>query len=434
MTTDLLYRILWIFFIYSFFGWILETIAAVAKKKKFVNRGVLNGPLCGVYGIAALVIMAGTEELRDSWFFLFLGSMILATVIEWFTGKLLEKIHHHRWWDYSNRKWNLDGYICLQYSIIWGLLGALCVKYANPMLFKLYRMIPFSVLKIVLIVLLALLVVDGIGSYMTIFHITGKLPGVEKANGRMTAATLRFGNWIASHVESRMFKAHPSIGNEELTRSKPEVFAQGCSFYKLTSLFFIGAFLGDITETIFCRITAGVWMSRSSVVWGPFSIVWGLAIVLATMFLYNYISKPDSFIFIFGTVLGGAYEYVCSVFTELVFGKVFWDYSKIPFNLGGRINLLYCFFWGIAAVVWLKLAYPLLSDYIEKIPMKIGKIISWVLIVFMLVNMCVSAMALTRYSAREQGQPAQTGWEKAMDEHFDDERMERIYPNAKTAE
>lgn len=434
MTTDLLYRILWIFFIYSFFGWILETIAAVAKKKKFVNRGVLNGPLCGVYGIAALVIMAGTEELRDSWFFLFLGSMILATVIEWFTGKFLEKIHHHRWWDYSERKWNLDGYICLQYSIIWGLLGAFCVKYANPMLFKLYRMIPFSVLKIVLVVLLALLVVDGIGSYMTIFHITGKLPNVEKANSRITAATVRFGNWIASHVESRMFKAHPSIGDAELTRSKPEVFAQGCSFYKLTSLFFIGAFLGDITETIFCRITAGVWMSRSSVVWGPFSIVWGLAIVLATMFLYNYLSKPDSFIFIFGTVLGGAYEYVCSVFTELVFGKVFWDYSRIPFNLGGRINLLYCFFWGIAAVAWLKLAYPLLSDYIEKIPMKIGKIISWVLIAFMLVNMCVSAMALTRYSAREQGQPARAGWEKAMDKHFDDERMERIYPNAKTAE
>lgn len=434
MTTDLLYRILWIFFIYSFLGWILETIAAVAKKKKFVNRGVLNGPLCGVYGIAALVIMAGTEELRDSWFFLFLGSMILATVIEWFTGKFLEKIHHHRWWDYSERKWNLDGYICLQYSIIWGLLGAFCVKYANPMLFKLYRMVPFSVLKIVLIVLLALLVVDGIGSYMTIFHITGKLPNVEKANSRITAATVRFGNWIASHVESRMFKAHPSIGDAELTRSKPEVFAQGCSFYKLTSLFFIGAFLGDITETIFCRITAGVWMSRSSVMWGPFSIVWGLAIVLATMFLYNYLSKPDSFIFIFGTVLGGAYEYVCSVFTELVFGKVFWDYSRIPFNLGGRINLLYCFFWGIAAVAWLKLAYPLLSDYIEKIPMKIGKIISWVLIAFMLVNMCVSAMALTRYSAREQGQPARAGWEKAMDKHFDDERMERIYPNAKTAE
>lgn len=434
MPADIICRILWIFFLYSFLGWILETIASVARKKRFVNRGVLNGPLCGVYGIAALVITAGTEELKDSWFFLFLGSMILATVVEWFTGKLLEKMHHHRWWDYSERKWNLDGYICVQYSVIWGLLGAFSVRYVNPLLFALYRMIPFSVLKIILIVLLVLLFVDGIGSYMTIFHITGKLPGVEEANNKITAVTLRFGNWIAAHVENRMYKAHPGIGEEEIRRNRPKVFAEGCSFYKLAALFFIGAFLGDITETVFCRITAGVWMSRSSVVWGPFSIVWGLAMVLATMFLYNYRTKPDSFIFVFGTVLGGAYEYVCSVFTEFVFGKVFWDYSKIPFNLGGRINLLYCFFWGIAAVIWLKLAYPLLSKYIEKIPMKAGKIISWVLIFFMVINMCVSSMALTRYSTREQGRPAQASWEKAMDKHFDDVRMERIYPNAKTAE
>ena len=121
------------------------------------------------------------------------------------------------------------------------------------------------------------------------------------------------------------------------------IFAAGCGFYKIVLLFFVGAFLGDITETIFCRITAGVWMSRSSVVWGPFSIVWGLAIALVTAMLYKYKDKSDSFLFIIGTLLGGAYEYLCSVFTEIVFGKVFWDYSEIPFNLGGRINLLYCF-------------------------------------------------------------------------------------------
>lgn len=143
-----------------------------------------------------------------------------------------------------------------------------------------------------------------------------------------------------------------SSGEKEKTETG--VFAEGCSFYKIVLLFIIGAFLGDITETIFCRITAGVWMSRSSLVWGPFSIVWGLAIALATWFLYNYRDRSDGFLFAFGTFLGGAYEYICSVFTEIVFGKVFWDYSDIPFNLGGRINLLYCFFWGIAAVVWLK--------------------------------------------------------------------------------
>lgn len=197
-------------------------------------------------------------------------------------------------------------------------------------------------------------------------------------------------------------------------------------------LFFIGAFLGDITETIFCRITAGVWMSRSSVVWGPFSIVWGLAIAAATAMLYKYRNKSDSFLFWKGTLLGGAYEYLCSVFTEIVFGKVFWDYSKLPFNLGGRINLLYCFFWGIAAVVWLKLIYPRASALIEKIPMVIGKIVTWVLIVFMLCNMAVSGLALIRYDEREKNVAAEAKWQVWMDEHYNDAKMERIYPNAKT--
>lgn len=192
----------------------------------------------------------------------------------------------------------------------------------------------------------------------------------------------------------------------------------------------IGAFLGDIVETIFCRITAGVWMSRSSVVWGPFSIVWGLAIAAATLLLYKYKDRSDAFIFAAGTFLGGAYEYICSVFTEIVFGQVFWDYSHMAFNLGGRINLLYCFFWGFAAVVWIKGCYPKISAWIEKTPVKTGKIISWILVVFMSCNIAVSCMALLRVNERNAGIEASSGWQQIMDERFDDERMQRIYPNA----
>ena len=109
--------------------------------------------------------------------------------------------------------------------------------------------------------------------------------------------------------------------------------------------------------------------------------------------------------------MGGAYEYVCSVFTEIVFGKVFWDYSKIPFNLGGRINLLYCFFWGIAAVIWIKVLYPKFAGWIEKIPMFWGYVLTWILVVFMAVNILVSMAALVRYDMRANGKPAESGWE-----------------------
>ena len=174
----------------------------------------------------------------------------------------------------------------------------------------------------------------------------------------------------------------------------------------------------------------GEWMSRSSVVWGPFSIVWGLAIAAATLMLYKYKDRSDGFLFLIGTGLGGAYEYLCSVFTEIVFGKVFWDYSDIPFNLGGRINLLYCFFWGIAAVVWFKLIYTRLSKVIEKIPVKFGKITTWILVVFMIANVLMSCFALTRYDQREKGIDAKQSWQVWLDKHYDDEKMMRIYPNA----
>ena len=84
-----------------------------------------------------------------------------------------------------------------------------------------------------------------------------------------------------------------------------------------------------MVETLFCRVTAGVWMSRSSLVWGPFSVVWGLALVLAAILLRGGEQKSESRIFWFGVILGGAYEYVCSAVTELLFGTVFWDYSGL---------------------------------------------------------------------------------------------------------
>ena len=169
-------------------------------------------------------------------------------------------------------------------------------------------------------------------------------------------------------------------------------------------------------------------MSRSSLGWGPFSIVWGLAIALVTLALYKYRDRSVLWLFATGTLLGGAYEYLCSVFTELVFGAVFWDYSALPFNLGGRINLLYCFFWGLAAVVWFKVLFPPLDRLIERIPKRPGQVLTVCLTAFMAVDMVVSAAALIRYDARLEGVAPQNAVEQALDEHFDNARMNKVYP------
>lgn len=428
------YELLWLFFAYSFLGWVLETVVAATKQKRFVNRGLINGPFCVIYGIAAVVISVYLQELSGLW--LLLGSAIFATVIEWVAGHLIEKLYHEKWWDYSGMRWNLDGYICLPASVCWGVLGFAADRWGNPLLTGLFGLVPMLAGKVIVWVLAVLLALDVTATLILMSGRSRRTEGWRAADAWFTGQSTRIGNWLYGHVDARIGRAYPkkTAVPAEKTEKEKTVFAAGCDFYKIVMLFFIGAFLGDITETIFCRITAGVWMSRSSVVWGPFSIVWGLAIAVVTALLYKYRNRSDSFLFWMGVFLGGAYEYLCSVFTELVFGTVFWDYSWMPFNLGGRINLLYCLFWGIAAVVWFKKLYPFISRWIERIPMLAGKILTWVFLVFMVCNVAVSGMALIRYDERARGIKADAQWKQTIDADFPDARMERIYPNAKTVE
>ncbi|OUP86398.1 UNVERIFIED_ORG: hypothetical protein B5F06_06955 [Lacrimispora saccharolytica] len=431
---------LWLFLVYSFLGWVLETAAGTIKKKRFTNRGFTTGPFCGVYGTAAVLMAAALQELRGNPVFLFLGCAAVATAVEWITGKTLERLNRKKWWDYSEKRWNFDGYICLSYSVLWGILGFVAVRWGDDFFIWLYHALPGFAAKTVTFAAAAVVFCDTAASLATVRYVrqrslrvlktAGESTPVRKFQYRTAILTRRLGKAIEAGVERRMEKAYPLIFEAAEQITKRKVFAEGCGFYKLFWLFLIGAVLGDLVETVFCRLTAGVWMSRSSLVWGPFSIVWGLAIATATALLYKDREKPDRHLFFIGTVLGGAYEYVCSVFTELVFGTVFWDYSEIPFNLGGRINLLYCFFWGIAAVIWIKGLYPFFSGWIEKIPVLWGYILTWVLVVFMASNIVVSSMALIRYDRRSEGMQADNVIEKLLDEHFDDERMERIYPNA----
>ena len=422
------YELIWLFLIYSFLGWMLETILAATEQRRFVNRGLINGPLCTIYGVPIVILTIFGQELPLFW--LFLGAMIVATVTEWNSGHMIERFYHERWWDYSNIKWNLDGYICLPASLVWGVLGTISMRWGNGLLIRLYGFLPEGIGHLLVWILAGMLVLDVTATIFALSGIGRSTQKWEAVDSWFTSISLRIGQWLYGHVDRRIHRAYPKTVRVEKPQRDKTVFAAGCCMQKLVWLFFIGCLLGDITETIFCRITAGVWMSRSSLVWGPFSIVWGFAIAAVTDLLYKYKDRSDRFLFLMGTALGGAYEYLCSVLSEMVFGTVFWDYSEIPFNLGGRINLLYCFFWGFAAVAWFKIFYPVISGWIEKLPICAGRILTWVIVVFMCCNMAVSTMALIRSNERSQGIPATQSWQQTMDERFPDERMEKIYPNA----
>ena len=418
------YTLCVIYLVYSFLGWVAETVVATIKGRAFVNRGVASGPFCFVYGTAAVLMAVGFADLRSTPVALFLGCMANATVVEWVTAKLLERMHRRRWWDYSDKKFNLDGYVCLQYSVLWGLLGMASVLWGNVLLLRLCALLPGWLLHIGVWAAMTLAVLDQLGAALAVNRYAASHPRLEQLNLELEKHSDKLRQRLITHVEKRIQRAYPAIVQPEPTVQKEKAL----SFGDLVWLFVIGAFLGDVVETIFCRITAGVWMSRSSLVWGPFSVVWGLALVMATVLLRQEKDKSDRYLFAFGTVMGGVYEYVCSAVTELLFGTVFWDYSKFKFNLGGRINLLYCFFWGLAAVAWFKVLFPPLDRLIESLPRRGGTILTWCLVVFMAVNMIVSSAALIRYDARLEGVAAQTSLDTLLDEHFDDSYMQRVYP------
>ena len=128
-------------------------------------------------------------------------------------------------------------------------------------------------------------------------------------------------------------------------------------------------------------------------------------------------------------IVGSAVEYICSWGQELVLGSRSWDYSNMPFNLNGRICLLYSIFWGILGVLWIKNIYPRMAKWILKIPNRAGKIITWLLVAFMIANIVMTSLSLARWVERIQDKPASNGIENWLDDHFPDERMEKIFAN-----
>ncbi len=212
-------------------------------------------------------------------------------------------------------------------------------------------------------------------------------------------------------------------------RQKEESFAKGLNFYKLFWVFFIGSIIGVIVETLFCLATQFRIESRKGLLYGPFNPVYGFGAVVMTVCLHWLEKKRDLWIFLGGMVLGGGFEYLCSLVQELVFGTVSWDYTGSPFSFGGRTSLMYCFFWGILGLLWVKELYPRMSRLIERIPNHVGKTLTWVCVLLMVIDIALSGMAVSRYSARQEGIPAETNVQEWIDRYYPDDLMQVIYPN-----
>lgn len=213
-----IYQAVWIFLIYAFLGWCAEVAFAAVHKGIFINRGFLNGSVCPIYGVGMLVVVTLLWGLRSNLILLFLGSAGLTTVLEYATGWILEKFFHDKWWDYSDKPFNVKGYICLEFTILWGLAAAFIVGAVHPFVFILIKKTPFVLGVILMAVFLATFVTDLVITVTALAKLPKKLNAMLEAEKALKAISDKIGENISETAINAKAK-----GDELVEENRPKI-------------------------------------------------------------------------------------------------------------------------------------------------------------------------------------------------------------------
>lgn len=197
-----------LYIIYSFIGWVIEVIATSKDTKKFVNRGFLIGPYCPIYGTCALLMILIPNQ--KNLLLLFIVAFLICSIAEYVTSYLMEKLFKARWWDYSRRKFNLNGRICLRMSVAFGLLGVLLIRYVNPLITSMLIKIPLNTINIIFYTLLIIFIIDNIISFKVIIKIKETTKFIKMDNTKEITEKVKtiLGN---SFFVKRLLSAFPNF-------------------------------------------------------------------------------------------------------------------------------------------------------------------------------------------------------------------------------
>ena len=184
-----LYQVFAYFLIYSCLGWCLEVIYAAATTGQLVNRGFLNGPVCPIYGFGMIIVLFALTPLQHSVLLLYLGGVILPSALELVGGWALYKLYHTRWWDYSDYPFNIGGYICLEFSLLWGVGTLIVMKLVHPIIADAVALIPPLVGLILMFLLYVLYAADTIATAFAASDLARDLDALEKVADSMHAVS-----------------------------------------------------------------------------------------------------------------------------------------------------------------------------------------------------------------------------------------------------
>ncbi len=179
---EIIYKYFLYFIIYSFLGWFMEVCVSLWSKHKFINRGFLIGPYCPIYGWGCLAIILVVGNNTSDIFGVFAKSILICSFLEYYTSYFMEKIYNVRWWDYSNKKFNINGRICLETMIPFGLLASLIIYVLHPSVITLVDKLSYQALAIIAIVIFIIYIIDNVISTHILFEIKDKIKSERKDN------------------------------------------------------------------------------------------------------------------------------------------------------------------------------------------------------------------------------------------------------------
>ena len=204
---------------------------------------------------------------------------------------------------------------------------------------------------------------------------------------------------------------------------------KSCNYYAIFSLFIAGSVAGFILEGIWCVIYRGYWESHSALLLGPFCVIYGIGAVAVYVLAFLLPSKNILIQFVLYTFAGAVTEYISSLFQEICFGSVSWDYSHHFMNLGGRVSLKMAGVLGILGIIFIRLLFPRLKQILSKIQARPYKIIVLLFTVWMVFDVALSSVALIRWHNRQLDIASNYRMEQMLDKYCTDEQMQKCYPN-----
>ena len=192
-----LYEVSCFFLIYAFLGWCLEVVYAAVSRGEFVNRGMLNGPVCPIYGFGFVFVIFCLSPVADNLLLLYVLSALLTTVIELAGGFVLEQAFGIRWWDYTKEPFNLGGYICLKFSLLWGLACCVALRLVHPAIRAAVALIPRAPGIVIVIALYIVLSVDFVETLKTLLGIKARVRRIAEVEREIRAVSDKIGEAIS---------------------------------------------------------------------------------------------------------------------------------------------------------------------------------------------------------------------------------------------